>query len=167
MENKPKILYADKKSLDRANRERVELIHRALETVFEVEFGGRLELAGPMILQGTRSYDAFLTHFPYDLRFKETPGMSSEDFYNGFYKPSSDLIKKIRAKFPTLPIIVTTGATEPEVENFEVIQEILKNSGVTDWTWKTDNIGLDLRIIQDKINKALGRDPNYRRSAIL
>lgn len=174
MERK-RILYVDKfkpsheigggidRSVFEEREKKIREVVDVLKSKFDVDVRSDLGRWILILLRDLKSgersderYDALVSHFPYDSRFQrsgEGLGWPIEKFYRRLYEPSSNIIKQIRTLTPTLPIIVYSGAGDPErhTSSTPIIDKILTECGVSEIVYKSRDAASDAKIILSKL----------------
>lgn len=175
-----KILYSDKVlfrgELSRCSREdeirairdidiRRNAILNCLEREFDVDFAGPLEFGVVNLisekLKDLEPYVGMVSHFPYDKDFLDSDkvmSMKGDEVRKRMYKPSFDIIKKIKTINSDLIMLAYTGSSSGESDDPSslAMNQMLTEAGFRDIVYKTRDCNRDGMLILEKIKKLIG-----------
>lgn len=125
-------------------------IFKELYQDYVVDLGYNFGSWVPLTLN--ENFNGLLTHFPMDysvLHSDEANSLTGEKFYRLAYGPSADTMKEIREKFPSLPIVVYTGASTGGIDDpsMSPMHKIITESGANRVVFRSSNLVEDAKAI--------------------
>ena len=119
-------------------------------------------IKGNLDSKNNPSYQALVTHFPYDMSFlgNQSKPLEGEAFYKKAYQRSIKHLNQIKSAHPDFPVILYTGMMTDEVpkdhEKRKIVDCFLDGLNIDAYLYKGRDYNWDAKRIKGKLCEVLG-----------